>query len=481
MPDLDELETDLESLSEQWTQLTSIPESPRSTMQIIEYKLGERRRAEEYVNRLLRYFLHPDRPHGMDDEFLRTFLEAVPNSFEFDPATYDLSTVEVHQQVPITSRTTIDGTEERSNRGRLDLLIEKPNEWSLLVELKFNAPDTQTEFYCDASHINDVAKTEYESGHHYLFLKPADRPDAAGACFENWDWTDLREDVIVPLSLDRSPRFPTRTANQLRELIDDIKHVTNMDEQADHQQRKEELYLEHYEAIAEVTDAFEDRWEQFSQNWPRRLAESLADRDDVTAYTEELPAEILRSIAEDDAPLYAAIELDRSSDASELWTFRGTHHDWSHLFMEGWWRLGDDLEESVHDRIRGNDIRIGFHHRLERNLELALRDNTLVLYFRNMGANPSDFSDAFVEAMDQRRHDIQEVLPDQTEWTGNKGDRLRAEYAFNLDAHGSIFEAYTDALHRAYVDHVIDNDELVDLLDQSYYEAVERVYGTDVR
>ena len=59
-----DLEEELQVLERRWEQLNSLPESPRSLMSVIEYSLGSQRKAEVYVNRLLRYFLDPDEPHG---------------------------------------------------------------------------------------------------------------------------------------------------------------------------------------------------------------------------------------------------------------------------------------------------------------------------------------------------------------------------------------------------------------------------------
>ncbi|MWG34545.1 hypothetical protein [Halomarina oriensis] len=68
--DPDDLTPRLRALSERWEVITERPGSPRSTMNVVEYGLGKRRRAEVYVNRLLRYLLDPEEPHGMDTEFL---------------------------------------------------------------------------------------------------------------------------------------------------------------------------------------------------------------------------------------------------------------------------------------------------------------------------------------------------------------------------------------------------------------------------
>lgn len=62
-------------LRQRWKSITAVPEQPRSVMNVIEYGLGEQRRAEVYVNRLLRYFLDPDEPHGMGTVILEAFLD----------------------------------------------------------------------------------------------------------------------------------------------------------------------------------------------------------------------------------------------------------------------------------------------------------------------------------------------------------------------------------------------------------------------
>ena len=176
-----ELDAELQALEQKWDAIAEMRPTPRSTMNVIEYGLGKQRRAEVYINRLLRYLLDPDEPHQMEADFLEAFLDALPDECGFSEDTYDLSTIRVDEQNSIE-----DATDESSSQGYIDLLIEAPNEWFLLVELKFSAEETGTTFYCDSTHIDGRPKTSYESGQYYLYLHQADRPTASGDSFANW-------------------------------------------------------------------------------------------------------------------------------------------------------------------------------------------------------------------------------------------------------------------------------------------------------
>jgi len=96
------MEADLVEVELRWEAITEVPEAPQTLMSGIEYSLGNQRKAEEYVNRLLRYLLDPTAPHGMDREPLRAFLETLPESCEFEEDTHCLSKIAVDEQLPIT-------------------------------------------------------------------------------------------------------------------------------------------------------------------------------------------------------------------------------------------------------------------------------------------------------------------------------------------------------------------------------------------
>lgn len=151
------------------------------------------------------------------------------------------------------------------------------------------------------------------------------------------------------------------------------------------------------------------------------------------------------------------------------------------LFADGWWRRTDDPTRKLLARPDDrNDVRIGFHHRLGRNRDLAIGDRTLKVYFRNMGANDQPFIDTFTETFRDRRREIAELLPTSAELTGNKRNLVVATYDIDTDAHEEFFEVYVAALREAFTDLVADNPSLVSTLDEAFYESIETVYGVPI-
>ena len=52
---------------------------------------------------------------------------------------------------------------------------------------------------------------------------------------------------------------------------------------------------------------------------------------------------------------------------------RSSSSDWGTIFKDGWWQHTDELEGIIYERPDDrNDVRIGFHHRLGRNRDLAV-------------------------------------------------------------------------------------------------------------
>ncbi|WP_053948147.1 PD-(D/E)XK nuclease family protein [Halolamina sediminis] len=431
-------------------------------MDVIEYSLGSQQKAEVYINRLFAYFLDPDQPHGMEEEFLRAFLNGLPDTCGFDEDLHDLSDVVVDDQVRLTEQ--VDGDPVSS--GFVDLVVQVPNEWFLLVELKFSAEDTQTEFYRqDVTHIDDVPKDDYESGAYYLYLHQADRPDANDSEFSNWTWTKFVDSVLTDFIVATAPRYPQRTVVQLYEFADDIRSIAGMSDPTDNVAEKVELYLDHYETITDVTETFEDQWETFAHNWPTRLANRLASNGSGAILS--------------DTDYH--VQFECPTDGVGNWWFRSTSSDWGMLFKHGWWRHTDDLTDIRHERPDDrNDARIGFHHRLENDRDQALRDNTLTLYFRNMGANDQSFIDAVYEKFNAQADAIDTVLPATANRTGNKRNMIAATYDITPDDHDDFFTAYIAALEDAFRDLVVENPELLSILDGIYADAVDDVYDTDI-
>lgn len=482
-----ELDEELRKLERRWRAITETPETPRSLLNVVEYSLGSQRKAEVYVNRLLRYLLDPEEPHGMNAEFFRAFLDGLPDECEFGEDAHDVSDVTVDDQVRVRDWVDEERNEETEPVGEVDLVLEVPNEWFLLIELKFSAGEnnlrgdgpSQTEIYYEASHVGERQKESYESGGYYLYLHPHDEPAANEDEFANWTWEAFVDDVLAVVLEEGAPRYPQRTVVQLRELRDDVNEVTGMNEQQANEREKIELYLDHYEAIEDVRDTFDERWDVFTEAWASRLGRALEAEDgigsdrwtfDVTDADDPLADEY-------DPSVWTFVEArpghPAEADEAVGWTFRAWDSDWGHVFKDGWWRSKDDFREAIVARDDDyEDVRVSFIHRLERNRDLAVGDRTLKFYFRNCGSNDKEFRERFNEAFDDRREEVERALPESAELTGKKRNRIEATYDIRTADHDDFFEAYVGALKRAFVDHAAVNDELTRLIDDAYDEAL---------
>lgn len=94
-----------------------------------------------------------------------------------------------------------------------------------------------------------------------------------------------------------------------------------------------------------------------------------------------------------------------------------------------------------------------------------------------MGANDQAFIDAFAETFYNRRDEIAARLPQTTDITGNKRDMLEATYEIQPIAHENFFKAYTAALTQAFIDHNIQNNDIITIIDDAYRDAITDAYG----
>ena len=485
------LKSELWDLEQQWEQITDVPETPRSLMNVVEYGLGSNRRAEVYINRLLRYFLDPEEPHGLQREFLKAFLNGLPDECAFDEDTHDLSSANVDEQVYVRMTADENPTGDTERTGSVDLVLEAPNEWFLMTEIKFWAGEnnvgseglSQTEFYYEAPRFGGQLKEEYESGY-YIYMYPSEEPEAEEDGFTNWTWESFLDDVFWEFLRKNSPRYPQRTVAQLREFNDDVEEIANMTDQQANQREKIELYLEHYDAIKDVSETFDTRWETFTDEWGNRLGETLETEGEVDLHrwnpngssNNEIDRQMSACLNEvEDPGLWSFLApnpetLDRANDP-DLWVFRAKKDDWAHVFKYGWWKWTDGLADRIDSG--GDDVRIGFHHRLGRNRDLAVGDHTLKFYFRNMGGNEQDFIDEFCENFYQREKEIDALVPPSAEVTGNKRNMIKAKYGIPVEHHDTFFEAYIAALKQAFVEHIAENEELVTEISSAYDESLD--------
>lgn len=458
---------ELRVLQRRWEGLTDAPVPPRSTMDVIEYGLGDQQRAEVYVNRLLCYLLDPDQPHQMQTEFLAAFLDGLPTACEFEEDTYDLSDVRVREQVPIWNHRA-GNRDDDETPGYVDVLLDVPNEWFLLVELKFSAPETGTAFYCAAEQIGDELVSDYESGQYYLFVHQGDRPEATGECFANLSWRRFVQDVLTPFRNEHAPRFPQRTVMQLHDLNRDLQHIAGMTDQSTTDQEKIALYLEHVDAITDVTATFDEQWSEYASQWGSDMAASLT-HPRVTPLTE-------------DSEEYASVTVDRD-DGEEQWILSHGSGDWQHVYKAGWICREDTGETLLQRASDSNDLRIGFYHRMGDggNRDTAVRDRKLRFNFRCMGSNPTEFRNIYNDHFDENVDVIEESLTGaKTELTGQKRTMIRGTYPIVVDDHDDIFAAYTAALNDAFLELVVENPRLVRTLTDIFEATVQDFSGDSV-
>lgn len=480
----------LQDIGEEWKRITATPNPPRSLMNVIEYGLGEKKRGEVYVTRLLRYLMDSSESHGMDDEFLKAFLEGFATRFRFEESIHDLSNVRVRKEVWIRKRDDMDRSEPSSgiddsdesegndSPGRVDLVVDKPGDWFLLIELKFSAEEnnlagsrlSQTEFYREASHIGETPKAEYEGRHSYLYLHKAGADPAVDEKFVNWTWEDVTSDVIKPFINTLGSSIPHRTLVHLNELRDDIENFTGMTPDEPHAEEKVELYLEHYTILNDLHRSFEDRWKEFTNQWNSDLSVALDEYIDTYYEVDEG---------------IVAVDFDNETSDS-TWYFRAKHKDWQQIYRDGWYKPENEEQwnnselESLHKKATDHDtFRIFYHHRMDTNRDAAIEDNTLIFTFRNALANPKPFYDKFDEEFEDRKHDLAEILPESTEWLGRKSDQFEVRYEIpdpdpdNESAPDDFFDAYTSTLRTAFVELVVENSELTDTITEIYDEAIE--------
>ena len=485
--DSEELSQTLQQIEQEWERITSAPTLPRSLMNVIEYGLGDKQRGEVYVTRLLRYLLDPAEPHGMEAQFLRAFLEGFDANSDFGEPHSDLSNVRVRDEVWIRmnndsqSDPTDDAADEENSgpSGRVDIVIDRPGEWFILVELKFSAEEnnlagkglSQTEFYKAGTHVGETAKSAYANGAHYLYLRKKDADDAAADAFMNWTWEDVVTGVLQPFITRAGPTIPHRTLVQLSELRDDIEKFTDMATDEPNTEEKVELYLDNYTLLNDLQQSFEKRWSEFTDQWHTRFAGTL---DEFASTTDEVAEGIL------------AVDLD-TEDINDTWYLRAKHKDWQALYRDGWWKPEDKntwkdsgLDGLPSKAAGDNTIRILYVHRMHDNRDTAIEDNTLIFTFRNAGANPEPFYTEFSDAVNEQEEEIRALLPDSANWIGNKSNQfeLRCDIPTpdpdDESAPDDFFEAYVVAVRIAFVELVVSNPELTAILTEIYDDSLDK-------
>lgn len=444
----DSLGNQLASLKNDLDRLPEAEEPPSTTLQIIRSN-----QQEQDWQRLLFNYLSPDESHGLDHALLEHILSALSDRDDlgFTFSRLDLADAQLKQEVKIP------------NDRRPDAVVWASESWFICWELKINATEgeDQTRDYVDAESFQsiDPAKEDVpDSGHYYLYLAPEDAspPGAEEFVPISWSWV---ADQIQTFLAESHGEYPARTSAQLETFVGTIQSEIMTTEYQENQQEKAELYFEHYDAVTEAQEAFENRWDWFSNNWGNQLAEAMDDVEPV-----EIPS--LR-----DADV--AVELAQPSTEDERWVFTQSDSDWAVIFKRGWLRHKDDLSNIYSPDENRDDIWIMLSHRLEKNREKAIRDRLLEFNLIYGLGNSENFSDKFGQKFINKVENSNDEMPSSVSVPGSRGNPLTATYDIPMREQDDFFEEYVAALSNAFHDLVIENREIITLIDEAYEESLE--------
>ena len=452
--ELDVLVRHIDEMGRQLDRLPEIERPPPTTLQV----LNQSRQEGEW-QRFLAYFLTPGAPHRLEHSVVERFLRGFSNrdDTDFVFSQFDLEDVQVATEVPIPD-------------GRLDVLVWCEDEWFILFELKIDSSegDGQTERYACAESFQNVdldPTAVTKSCQHYIYVTPeGSQPESDDFTAVQWSWIASQLRTVQESDYGS---HPARTTAQLDDFIDTIETELTMTEHERNEAAKAELYVNYYDEMSEITDAFESEWQTFLNSWGRRLAATL-DEARVIDNPERVP-----SVSDVDV----MIELPDGEDRRRYWVCRQAQGSWSWLFPTNWWTRLDNGEPVY--RNENPNARVGFLHRPEFDRQTILEDQELTFYLRNAPSGNDDFYPRFASQFNSD-DDIAARLPEETERRGVQSNVLEATYDINIDEHGDLFTGYIQALASAVNDHVVSNHRLIERIDAIYEDTRNEVDSADV-
>jgi regulator of replication initiation timing len=241
--------------------LDSTKRLPVPTLEVI----GEEQ-VEAHWQSLLVYFIRPNNPHGFGSDVLSAFLEAIKShsKTELTPESYDADEIKIQSEVP-------------TGNGVVDLLITHKDDWFMCIELKVRSSETgnQTVRYANASHLGNLAVSEYESKREYLYLAPDSSSEPISDLFVSISWRQIISE-LENIQREGQGQYPAKSTAQLADYIDTIKRELNM---TDTNEISEEtrLYIEHHDLVDRLRDSFKDE----RKSLYRQLKRAFFDESDI--------------------------------------------------------------------------------------------------------------------------------------------------------------------------------------------------------
>lgn len=266
----------MKEIKHTYKQLPPKIQTPKSFLSIIQSD------SDELVwNYLLYYFLDPTQPHGFQSDILLSFLQLMAGRFDL-PIAESVALEEVQVELQPT-------TDKKQNP---DLLIFFKDVWLICIELKDRAGigDTQLFDYANAQSIGECELAEFNHALYVLIGKEKHRKRVeADGTFEFLDWKDFYQQVLREYTEEvLHTDMPMRSVFQLFEFGEAIYKEAIMEtpELTDRTRKLLQLYTEHYKALSEITDA----WDDFEENWWRHFqdyCESEASQNSFEVADEE--------------------------------------------------------------------------------------------------------------------------------------------------------------------------------------------------
>ncbi len=440
----------LQELVQRLNRLPEADEPPPTTLQI----LGRNHQEQDW-QRLLFHFLSPGKGHGLEQALLKHLLSSLSERDDLD---YTFSRLDLHDIQVETEVVT-------SNDSRPDAVLWLPGDWFICWELKLWASEThkQTKAYIDASSFPaiDLSKDKVTpDNRHYIYLAPEDAspPEADEFVQISWEWIASELQAFLAKS---QGGHPARTTAQLDGFISTIQQELTMTEHQENQQEKAQLYFDYYDEIQDVQSAFEQQWDAFTDDWGLRLARKLDSGKIV-----EIP---------DLSDNHVAVELTTHTSESARWIFR-QGSSWAGIAKEQWRRRTDDRSVIYSSRADDAYAHITLYHRLEQNRQKAIKDQVLELTLWHGNSSDKEFWKMVNERLDDKIEERGYNLPPSVALTGRSGSILSATYNIPVTEHENFFDAYIAGLRDGFVDLVVENPWLIDIIDEALDESLAEYY-----
>lgn len=444
------LEHRLSQLKSHLRLLPETKEPPPTILQVI-----GRSRQESDWQRLLFHFLSPDEAHGLEYALLEHLLVALSEreDLDFTFSSFELMDTRIQQEVS-------------TSQGRPDAVLWSAEDWFICWELKIDASEAneQTQAYVDVETFYgiDLVKDQIPpEGHYYIYLAPAgaNQPEANEFVPISWGWMAAELQSFLAKSHEE---YPARTTAQLNDFIGTIRSELTMTGYNKNQQDKAELFLDYYDEIAEVRDAFETQWEYFTNNWGTQLAQTLDSVETVEDANVPDP--------------YVTLEIETQDGLPQRWILRQGKTNWGGILKQGWWKRTDD-GSNIYD-LPDDEMLAGlsFYHRLQRNRQLAIEDRTLQIEFWHSTSN----SGRFIKRFNRNFAEIGETMEGELALAtdlSNISDRQKKlftlRYDIRTDSYDDFFQAYIGALKEAFLELCVENDSLLTAIDHVYEQSFD--------